>query len=98
MYDYVEEGGTKVYISKVGKNPDIPVFNKNETVNNINIIDDDAGKAMDNFFMLRDFVDGNNYMCALINNTLINTEIFLLRLHHAAIEYNQWKHLSRILS
>lgn len=61
MYDIIEEGATKVYITKVGKDP--------ETVEDTNSIDipydydeniDIEAKDMDTFKLKRDAIDGKD--------------------------------------
>lgn len=59
IYDYVETGGTKVYIAEVGNSPNVlPEVN---TVDYFNLSEEEIdvhAKAMDDFTLIRDQVDG----------------------------------------
>lgn len=52
VYDYVEVGGTKVYVAEVGNGPQDALVEMSETEI------DRQGKAMDGFVLIRDQVDG----------------------------------------
>lgn len=59
VFDYVESGGTKVYIADVGKTPDVVADYNGVKRSGINEDEIDIhGKAMDDFTLIRDQVDG----------------------------------------
>lgn len=59
VFDYVEEGGTKVYVAEVGKTPDLLPEENGVGGYAVDVEDVDRhAKAMDGFTLIRDNVDG----------------------------------------
>lgn len=59
VYDIVEEGGTKAYVAKVGKTPEITEdSNSIDATSSYEQNNDTSAELLDNFYLKRDNIDG----------------------------------------